>query len=1061
MNRCQSALLILSCLCACAAADEKPFVHPLFSSDMVLQRGIEAPVWGWAEPGERIDVSMQNRRAVVTADPSGRWMASLGPFEAGGPFTMTITGPETVTLEDVMVGDVWICSGQSNMEWPVAASNNAEQEIAAAEHPNIRLFTVPKRISLTPQETVKGHWTKCSPETVRRFSAVGYFFGRQLRSDLDVPIGLIHTSWGGTVAEAWTSAEALKTMPDFRPAVKQVQQQAADLATGADRYEERMAAWWTKNDRGSAEGWSNASFSGDAAWKDMKLPANWENAGLAGFDGVVWFRRRVQLPADWDGKAGKLSLGPIDDQDTVWINGKQVGAGTNWNAPREYKVPAGVLKPGTNSIAIRVLDTGGGGGVYGQPDQMKLQGAAGGTAVSLAGNWKYSPTTPLRGRGIEPLPQRVGQSPNVTTVLYNGMLAPLVPFGIKGAIWYQGESNAGRAAQYRTLLPTMIRDWRSRFGVGEFPFLIVQLANFMKRQEQPVEPGWAELREAQWLTARNHAKTGLSVITDIGEANDIHPRNKQDVGKRLALQALRIAYGRDVTASGPVFAGMEQDGRLLRIQFRSVGGGLKVDGDKLRGFAIQRGEGKFEWADARIDGDTVVISSDRISEVSHVRYGWASNPVGNLVNAEGLPATPFRTDLDDEARRILNQGAIPEPPLPAVDPETVGMSANKLQEVKAVLQKFVNDEKVPGAIVAVARKGELVLYESVGLMDIDTGSPMRKDSRLRFYSMTKPVTSVAVMMLVEEGKLALDDPVSQYIEEFRDLPVFAGQVNDEIQTEPQKREFSIRDLLRHTSGLTYGAFGNSAVDQLYRRQRVLDSVGLPAMMKTLAQIPLQYQPGTTFNYSVSTDVLGRVVEVVSGQTLDAFFSERIFKPLRMNHTGFFVPAHAQPRFASTHSPRLSGGLSVTDPAWKSKFIAWPNLLSGGGGLVSCAFDYIRFCQMLVNGGELDGIRILKSQTVAEMTRNQLPDSAFPISVGGPKRPGVGFGLGFSVVVSNTAAPHRVGEYGWGGLASTHFWISPRHELAVVVLTQHIPFSFQLENAVKPLIYDAIKDLEIP
>lgn len=624
-----------------ASAQDKPLLHSLFTDHMVLQRGIEAPVWGWAGAGDKVTVSIAGQTATATAGDDGRWIAKLGPLEAGGPHALQVSGPQSVTITDVLVGDVWICSGQSNMEWPVAASNDAQDEIASANHPSIRLYSVPKRIATEPQQNIASQWQVCSPQTISGFSAVGYFFGRELNGQLDVPIGLIHTSWGGTVAEAWTSAEALSTMDDFRPAVNSFREMAKAQESGSDKFDEAMSKWWNENDPGSKQAW----FQGDTAtddWKTMSLPGGWESRGLNDFDGIVWFRTEFDLPRSAAGKEAVLHLGAIDDRDTTWVNGVKVGAMNDWNAPRNYKVAAEVLKPGRNSIAIRVLDTGGGGGLHGQANQMSLE--IKGDGISLAGDWKYRVSTPLA--GTTPAPQPLSNNPNVVTVLYNGMLAPIVPYGIKGAIWYQGESNAGRARQYRTLLPTMIRDWRQRFGVGDFPFFIVELANFMAVQKQPVESGWADLREAQWLTARNEKNVGLASAIDIGDASDIHPRNKQEVGRRLALSALGIAYEKDIVSSGPEFVSAEfKDGKAY-LKFTQVGEGMMAKGDELIGFAIAGDDKEFVWGDAEIDGDTVIVSSSQVANPTAVRYGWANNPTCNLYNKSGLPASPFRTDVE-------------------------------------------------------------------------------------------------------------------------------------------------------------------------------------------------------------------------------------------------------------------------------------------------------------------------------------------------------------------------------------------------------------------------------
>ena len=397
--------------------------------------------------------------------------------------------------------------------------------------------------------------------------------------------------------------------------------------------------------------------------------------------------------------------------------------------------------------------------------------------------------------------------------------------------------------------------------------------------------------------------------------------------------------------------------------------------------------------------------------------------------------------------------------LPTATPEQVGLSAEKLQEARAAMQKLVDDKRIAGGVFAVARRGKVVQFETCGMMDIESGKPMRRDTIFRFYSMSKPITSVAAMILYEQGKIELDDPVSKYIPEFKELKVAADPDAEEITEVPARREMSVRDLMRHTSGLTYGVFGNTAVDKLYRKTIQLSGQGdnLEEMAKKLASIPLLYQPGTKWHYGFSTDVLGRVVEVASGQSLDKFFAERIFEPLGMVDTAFYVPSEKIDRFATNYGPNPQGGLQPIDIPKTSRYTEMPTLFSGGGGLVSTASDYMRFCLMLLNKGEFGGKRLLKAETVEMMTKNQLPEQAYPIGNG--DRAGVGFGLGFSVRVesSNGDSSSRLGEYGWGGMASTHFWISPNDEIAVVALTQHIPYSGQAENALKPIIYEAISD----
>jgi sialate O-acetylesterase len=631
----------------------KPFLHPLFNDHMVLQRGVRFPVWGWTTPGSRVTVEMRGKTTTAVADAGGRWITRLGPFDAGGPFTLTVKGTQTVTLNDVLVGDVWLASGQSNMEMGITQVNDAQGEVAHADFPQIRLFQVPKIAATSPRTTVNARWLVCNPTNIATggwggFSAVAYFFGRRLHKELNVPVGLIHSSWGGTAAEGWVSPETLSELKEFVPAVNNLEKTWADATRPPADYDKALDEWWSKNDPGSAAkpAWSEPSFDA-SSWKRMRLPQFWEEAGLPAYDGVVWFRRTFELPREWAGRDLILSLGPVDDRDTTFVNGVRVGALSQWDAPRSYRVNASLLKPGTNTIAVRVLDTGVGGGIYGKPEQLKIEPADSGSAIApvlLAGEWSYRASIALDKLATQP-PQQGGNDFSVPVIRYNGMIAPLLPYAIKGAIWYQGETNVGRAAQYERVMATLIRDWRTRFGVGDFPFLIVQLANYLERRDAPVDSEWARLREAQLHVSRNVAHTGLAVTIDIGDAKDIHPKDKQDVGTRLALAALANVYGRKLEYSGPAYRRMKIEGERVRLSFDHAEGGLVVrDGGHLMGFAVAGEDGRFVWADAVIDGDEVVVSSPEVKRPAAVRYAWADNPAANLYNRAGLPASPFRTD---------------------------------------------------------------------------------------------------------------------------------------------------------------------------------------------------------------------------------------------------------------------------------------------------------------------------------------------------------------------------------------------------------------------------------
>ncbi len=607
-------------------------VARIFSDNMVLQRDINSPIWGTADPNEEITIQIDGLAITARADKNGKWKAFLPVFTAGGPYELTVKGENEIRFTNILFGDVWIASGQSNMEWRLDNSNNAQEEVSDANYPNIRLFYVPKRVGKLPKEDLEGgQWDQCTPEVARSFSAVAYFFGRELHQDLNVPIGLINCNWGGTVAEAWTSAEMLKTLPDFKNRV-------IELENGPN-WEEDLEA---NNERAQRKNQIiNESFNGLEAgitkinyntndWPTVITP-NWEEE----LKGIVWMRKLIELPKEYKGKELKFDLGRIENSVTVYFNEEELGT-TNSPYFTEYTVPGRLVRSGKNVITLRVLHRWSNPNFTGPEDRMKLYAPNGAVIEDLSGPWKYK-------TGLEPDFPEVKGYQNYPASLYNGMLYPIMPYGIKGVIWYQGESNAGRAYQYRSLFQSMIQDWRVRWGQGYFPFLFVQLANYMDIPEQPAESDWAELREAQMM-ALNLPKTGMAVTMDIGEMFDIHPRNKQDVGHRLALAAKKIAYNQDVLHSGPLYKGYEINGDEIEIAFDYVGNGLTVKGDELTGFQIAGEDRKFYWADAQIVGGEVFVSSEKVKEPVAVRYGWGKNMECNLYNKNGLPASPFRTD---------------------------------------------------------------------------------------------------------------------------------------------------------------------------------------------------------------------------------------------------------------------------------------------------------------------------------------------------------------------------------------------------------------------------------
>ncbi|AHM62666.1 hypothetical protein D770_22095 [Flammeovirgaceae bacterium 311] len=636
--------LLIAALLFLFNANSQVRLPRLVSDGLVLQRDTEVKMWGWAAPGESLTLDFAGNTHTATAGQDGKWAVNLPSMKAGGPYDLNIKASNQLTIKNILIGDVWVCSGQSNMELTMQrASPIYQKEIAEAENPNIRYFDVPDRYDFNqPQEDLtSGKWLAASPENVLQFSAVAYFFAKDLYAKYRVPIGLINASLGGSPVEAWISEEALKAFPHHYQEAQKFKD--SDLISQIEEKDRAISdAWYAKSSREDAgyknatARWRNQEFDA-SGWPTMNLPGYWADTELGSVNGVVWFRKEIEVPPSMRGKAAYLELGRIVDADSVFLNGTFVGSTGYQYPPRRYQVPAGILKEGKNVLAVRVINNSGRGGFVEDKDYYL---AAGSDTLDLTGPWQYQ-----LGASMDPLPGQtfIRWKP---VGLYNGMIAPLLNYPIKGVIWYQGESNADEAAEYQELFTTLISDWRQKWGQGNFPFLYVQLANFMETASQPGESEWAALREAQ-LKTLSVPNTAMAVIIDVGEWNDIHPLNKEDVGKRLALAAQKVAYGdKRVVHSGPIFESISVKGNKAVLSFSNVGSGLMAKGGgELKYFAIAGADHKWVWAKAKIEGGKVVVWSDKVTKPVAVRYAWANNPEGaNLYNKEGLPASPFRTD---------------------------------------------------------------------------------------------------------------------------------------------------------------------------------------------------------------------------------------------------------------------------------------------------------------------------------------------------------------------------------------------------------------------------------
>ncbi len=622
-----------------------------FTDNMVIQQQTEMTIKGTAKPGKQLKLTTgwDNKTQSATINSDGTWSVTIATPQAGGPYTLTFDDGKKLQLKNVMVGEVWFCSGQSNMEMPLAGWGkvmNYEQEIANANYPDIRLFKVEKITSITPLDNVTSinGWQECSPTTIPEFSSLAYFYGRELWKNLNVPIGLIDSSWGGTPAEAWTSFGTVKQIAGFEEQTSILEQYSFKTEEINKVYNQMQTEWqrdFIAKDQGLENGlprWADSTLN-DSNWSEMALPGQWEGQGMPDFNGVVWFRYTIDIPGKWNGKALTLRLGMVDDEDITYWNGQEIARGSGFNVQRSYQVPASIVKGGKATITVRVSDFGGEGGIYGATTDMYVEHE--GERISLAQNWKYSIGVDLSNLGAQPMSPT--GNPSFPSTLFNAMVSPMTGFPIKGAIWYQGEANENNAYQYADLFPAMIQDWRAKWGYN-FPFYFVQLANFRPRMIVEPDSKWAFLREAQ-AKALNLVKTGMAVNIDCGLADDIHPKNKQEVGRRLALIALKNSYDKPVVDQAPCYAGYRvMTGKIAVVFDTTESEKLNVRGGAVKGFTIAGADHKFYPAEACIEGNVIYVSSPEVPMPLAVRYAWADNPEATLYGDNDLPVAPFRTD---------------------------------------------------------------------------------------------------------------------------------------------------------------------------------------------------------------------------------------------------------------------------------------------------------------------------------------------------------------------------------------------------------------------------------
>ena len=638
MKLIKKILAIGFCFITMHYVDAQVKLPQIIRDSMILQRDAKINVWGFASQNEKITIRFNNKIYKTITNDNGKWILQLPSMKAGGPYIMEISGKNKITLHDILIGDVWICSGQSNMEHQMKLHPiNYANEIANASYPEIRQFKMPYVTNLiSPQnDLTDGSWKWADSNNTKDFSAVAYFFAKALYQKYHVPIGIINASWGGIPIEAMMSEESLQSFPNILATVEKNKDTAYVNETNRNAFA-AIQSMAKPEDKGITQKWFDTSYK-PKGWRTIAIPGYWEDQGIKDLDGVVWYRKEIDVPVAMINVEAKVFLGRIVDADELYVNGTKIGSTGYLYPQRRYAIADNVLNPGKNFFVIRVTNNSGKGGFV--PDK-PYQLIAGNNTIDLTGYWEYKVGSVF---ALHSSPNSIALQ-NQPTALYNSIIAPIINYTIKGFTWYQGESNTGRADEYAKLQPAMITDWRSKWKEGNIPFLFVQLPGFMDYDYLPSESQWAMFREAQ-AKSLSLPNTAMAVAIDVGEWNDVHPDRKKDVGDRLALAAEKIAYDENIVYSGPTYHSSTIDGNKIIITFNNTGSGLTTNDDEAPAeFAIAGEDKKFVWAHTKIEGTTIIVWSDDVPSPKYVRYAWADDPVNpNLINKEGLPATPFRT----------------------------------------------------------------------------------------------------------------------------------------------------------------------------------------------------------------------------------------------------------------------------------------------------------------------------------------------------------------------------------------------------------------------------------